>query len=175
MVPKIAQKTCDYEGELTVLIGRDAKNVSPSNALSYVAAYTVGNDVSCRDWQIEKEKAGVMPQWCFSKSFDNYAPLGPALVSSNLLGDAGGLRLQTFVNGELRQDTNTSDLLFGVRQLVSFLSTGTTLEAGSLIMTGTPGGIAGAMKPHPKWLKNGDEVVVVVDRIGSVRNVIQFE
>ena len=140
-----------------------------------MAGYVAGNDVSCCDWQVEKDKAGMMPQWCFSKSFDKYAPLGPALVSSRLLGDGSGLTLRTYVNGELRQEGNTGDLLFGVRQLVSFLSTGTTLEAGSLIMTGTPGGVAAGMKPERKWLRDADEVVVDILKIGKVRNTVKFE
>ncbi len=123
---------------------------------------------------MEKDKAGMMPQWSFSKSFDKYAPLGPCIVSTKLLGDAGGLAMKTFVNGELRQDTNTSDLCFGVRKLVSFFSTGQTLEAGSLIMTGTPGGVGFGMKP-PKWLKDGDEVVVEIEGIGKVVNKMHFE
>lgn len=165
---------CDYEGELTVVIGKDAKNVSEADALNYVAGYVSGNDVSCRDWQMEKDKAGMMPQWTFSKSFDKYAPLGPCIVSSKLLGDGSGLSMKTFVNGELRQDTNTDDLCFGVKKLVSFLSTGQTLQAGTLIMTGTPGGVGIGMKP-PKYLQDGDEVVVDIEGIGKVRNTMKFE
>ncbi|OQU98884.1 hypothetical protein CLAIMM_04596 [Cladophialophora immunda] len=173
-VPKLSQSKCDYEGELTIVIGKDAKNVSEEQALDYVAGYVVGNDVSCRDWQLDKDKAGMMPQWCFGKSFDKYAPVGPAIVSPRILGDASGLRLRTYVNGELRQDSDTSDLCFGVRKLVSFYSTGQTLEAGSLIMTGTPGGVAAAMKT-PKYLQDGDEVVVEIEGIGKLRNVIKFD
>jgi 2-keto-4-pentenoate hydratase/2-oxohepta-3-ene-1,7-dioic acid hydratase in catechol pathway len=121
-IPKIAQQQCDYEGELTIVIGQDAKNVSEADALDYVAGYTVGNDVSTRDWQREVDKAGPIPQWSFSKSFDKYSPIGPCLVSTRLLGDANNLTLKTFVNGELRQETNTSDLCFGVRKLVAFCS-----------------------------------------------------
>ena len=173
-IPKLGQPQCDYEGELTIGIGKDCKNVSEEDALSYVAGYTSGNDVSCRDWQMEKDKAGMMPQWSFSKSFDKYAPLGPCITSTKLLGDGGNLYLKTYVNGELRQDTNTSDLCFGVKKLVSFFSTGQTLQAGSLIMTGTPGGVGFGMKP-PKWLKDGDEVVVDIEGIGKVVNKMSFE
>lgn len=173
-IPALGQPQCDYEGELTIVIGRDCKNVSEADALDYVAGYVAGNDVSCRDWQMDPAKAGMMPQWCFSKSFDKYAPLGPAIVSTRLLGDARGLALKTFVNGELRQEANTSDLCFGVRKLVSFYSTGQTLQAGSLIMTGTPGGVGIGFKPQ-KWLKDGDEVAVVIEGIGKVVNVMKFE
>ncbi|KAM0718749.1 hypothetical protein Q7P37_005820 [Cladosporium fusiforme] len=170
----LGQPKCDYEGELTIVIGRDAKNVSEADALSYVAGYTTGNDVSCRDWQMDKDKAGMMPQWSFSKSFDAYAPLGPCIASTALLGDASGLALRTYVNGEKRQESDTGDLVFGVAKLVSFLSTGQTLQAGSLIMTGTPGGVGFGFKP-PVWLKDGDEVVVDIEGIGKVVNVMKFE
>lgn len=173
-IPKMGQATLDYEGELTIVIGKDAKNVSEEQALDYVAGYVTGNDVSCREWQMEKEKAGPMPQWTFSKSFDKYAPMGPCIVSTKVLGDASGLRLNTFVNGEVRQDSDTSDLCFGVKKLVSFLSSGQTLQAGCCIMTGTPGGPAIGMKP-PKYLKDGDEVVVEIEGIGRLVNTMKFE
>lgn len=173
-IPKIAQAQCDYEGELTIVIGRDCKNVSEAEALDYVAGYTTGNDVSCRDWQMEKPKAGMMPQWSFSKSFDKYAPLGPCITSTKVLGDGSGLDLKVSVNGEPRQESNTADLCFGVRKLVSFLSTGQTLQAGSLIMTGTPGGVGISMKP-PRYLKDGDEVVVEIGGIGKCVNTMKFE
>lgn len=172
-IPKLSQAKCDYEGELIIVIGKDGKNISEEEALDYVAGYTVGNYVSCRDWQLEEDKAGMIPRSCYGKSFEKYAPLGPAIVSTKVLGDASGLRLQTFVNGESRQDSNTSDLCFGVRELVSFYSTDQTLEAGSLIMTGIPGGVAAAMKT-PDYLKDGDEVVVEIEGIGMLRNTIKF-
>ncbi|QIW97638.1 hypothetical protein AMS68_003156 [Peltaster fructicola] len=173
-IPKIAQAQCDYEGELTIVIGKTCKNVSKEEALDYVAGYVSSNDVSCRDWQIEKTKAGFMPQWCFSKSFDKYAPMGPAIVSTKLLGDGKGLSLKTYVNGQVRQETNTSDLCFGVAEIVSFLSTGSTLDVGSCIMTGTPGGVGLGMKPQT-WLKDGDEVAVEIQGIGKVVNTMKFE
>lgn len=173
-IPKLAQEQCDYEGELTILIGKDAKNVSEADALEYVAAYTAGNDISARDWQREPGKAGPVPQWTFSKSFDKYAPLGPCLVACHLLGDADNLPLKTVVNGEVRQRGNTEDLCFGVRKLIAFCSQGQTLQKGSLIMTGTPGGVGLFMKP-PNFLKNGDVVEVDIGGIGTVRNTIKFE
>lgn len=172
-IPKLGQPKCDYEGELTVLIGKDCKDVSEDEALDYVAGYMSGNDVSCRDWQMDKDKAGMMPQWSFSKSFDNYAPVGPCIVSTKLLGDGSGLRLKTFVNGEERQNSTTSDLCFGVKQLVSFFSTGQTLQAGTCIMTGTPGGVGIGMKPQ-QFLKDGDEVIVDIEGIGKLVNTMKF-
>ncbi|KAL2842040.1 hypothetical protein BJY01DRAFT_256863 [Aspergillus pseudoustus] len=173
-IPLIAQDQCDYEGELVVLIGKDAKNVSENEALDYVAGYTAGNDVSARDWQREPGKAGPVPQWTFSKSFDKYAPLGPCLVAAHVLGGAERLSLRTFVNGQVRQDTNTEDLCFGVAKLVAFCSQGQTLQKGSLIMTGTPGGVGLFMKP-PTFLKHGDVVEVQIGEIGRLRNRIVFE
>lgn len=173
-IPVIAQQQCDYEGEMTIVIGKDAKNVTEENALDYVAAYTVGNDVSARDWQRETDKAGPVPQWSFSKSFDKYAPLGPALVATHILGDADKQGLKTIVNGEVRQNGSTSDLCFGVRKLVAYCSQGQTLQKGSLIMTGTPGGVGLFMKP-PTFLKDGDEVTVEIEGIGRLTNKMAFE
>lgn len=173
-IHKLGQTHLDYEGELTIVIGRDALNVSPEDALEYVAGYTSSNDVSCRDWQMEKTKAGFQPQWCFSKSFDKYAPLGPAIVSPQILGDAKGLELVTRLNGEERQRTNTDDLCFGVREIVSFCSTGQTLKAGTCIMTGTPGGVCLGIKPEPIYLKDGDEVSVTIAGIGKMVTTMKF-
>ena len=122
------------------MIGRDAKNVSEEEALDFVAAYTAGNDVSSRKLQREAAFAGKVPQWGFSKGFDTYAPLGPCLVSSELIKHPDKLHLTTTIDGEKRQDESTGDLLFGCSYLISYLSQGTTLEKGSVIMTGTPGG-----------------------------------
>ncbi|GAC95151.1 fumarylacetoacetate hydrolase [Pseudozyma hubeiensis SY62] len=173
-VPKIAQGKMDYEGELTILIGKDCKNVKPEDALDVIAAYTVGNDLSARDWQTEPEKAGSRPQWCFGKSFDQFAPVGPYLVSPKLVGDCKGSTLSTYVNGERRQLGEISDLVFGVRDLVAFCSQGQTLEQGTLIMTGTPGGVGLFMNPKT-FLQDGDEVVVTITQIGSLRNTLKFE
>lgn len=155
-IPKICQDPpqADYEGELCFIIGKTGRNISESDAMSYVAGYTCGDDVSSRKWQREKEYAGSVPQWSFSKGFDNYAPIGPVIVSSSVsctlkcvrrlhsdyklqvIPDPAKLQMQTFVNGEERQNTSTGDLCFNVAQLVSFMSTGTTLEAGTIVMTG---------------------------------------
>lgn len=134
----------------------------------------VSNDVSARKWQRDPAFAGVVPQWDFSKGFDKYAPLGPMLVSPKVVGNASGLRLQTWVNGELRQDSDTGDLLFGVEEIVSFISQGTTLQQGTIIMTGTPAGVAMGMKP-PKYLNNGDVVKVRIEQLGTVENKMVWE
>lgn len=141
VIPKIAQdKQPDYEGELCLIVGRDAKNVSRQDALSYVAAFTAGNDISSRKLQRNPELAGSVPQWGFSKGFDTFAPLGPVLVRPDLAGDPKQLLLKTIINGEVRQEESVDDLLFDCAELISYLSSGTTLQKGSVIMTGTPGG-----------------------------------
>jgi hypothetical protein len=141
IIPKIAQDMQpDYEGELCFVMGKDAKDIKPEDAFQYIAAFTAGNDVSTRRLQRDPEFAGVVPQWGFSKGFDTFAPLGPVLVRSDILGDPKKARLSTRIDGELRQDELVDDLLFDCAYLVSYLSSGTTLEKGSVIMTGTPGG-----------------------------------
>ncbi|KAL2801751.1 hypothetical protein BJX63DRAFT_441921 [Aspergillus granulosus] len=140
-IPKLAQNNqLNYEGELSILIGKTGKDTPEHEALTYIAGFVVSNDVSARKWQRDPAYAGGVPQWCFSKGFDKFAPLGPMLVSSKVVGNAGNLHLQTFVNGKIRQESNTSDLLFNTEAIVSFISQGTTLEAGTVVMTGTPAG-----------------------------------
>ncbi|OAA76788.1 fumarylacetoacetate hydrolase [Akanthomyces lecanii RCEF 1005] len=174
-IPKIAQEgTLDYEGELAIVIGKEGRNISKEAALEHVAGYCTSNDVSNRAWQRDPAKAGGVPQWCFSKGFDKFAPLGPMVVSPSVVGNASGLQLQTLVNGEERQNSPTNDLLFGVEDLVSFCSQGTTLEAGTVILTGTPSGVAMGMK-EPNYLKNGDVVEVKISQLGSVKNTMVFE
>ncbi|KAF2173950.1 hypothetical protein M409DRAFT_62155 [Zasmidium cellare ATCC 36951] len=174
-IPKVAQQEqCDYEGEMCFVIGREGKDIPKAEALNYVAGYMTGNDMSARTWQRNPKFAGPVPQFNFSKGFDKYAPLGPLLVSTELLGDASNLDLETRVNGELRQSSNTSDLLFDVPTLVEFLSQGTTLEKGTVVMTGTPRGVGMGMNP-PVWLKHGDTVEVTVGGLGTLANSIVFE
>lgn len=141
VVPKIAQDDqADYEGELCLVIGKDAKDVSKEEALSYVAAYCCGNDVSSRKLQRDPALAGRVPQWGFSKGFDTFAPVGPVLVSSELVGDPKELWLKTILDGKEVQSESVSDLLFDCATVISYLSQGTTLQKGTVIMTGTPGG-----------------------------------
>ncbi|KAJ5248330.1 hypothetical protein N7524_012290 [Penicillium chrysogenum] len=174
VIPKIAQDDqADYEGELTIVIGKDAKDVSQENALDYVAAYTVANDISSRKLQRDPEYAGRIPQWGFSKGFDTYAPIGPCLLASSLVDDPKNLHLTTIVDGDVRQDESVDDLLFDCRYLISYLSQGTTLQKGSIIMTGTPGGVGGDMKP-PRWLQPGTQMEVRISKIGTLRNGVVF-
>ncbi|KAJ5963490.1 Fumarylacetoacetase C-terminal-like protein [Penicillium vulpinum] len=174
-IPQIAQDSqADYEGELCLVIGRDARNVSPENALSYVAAYTVGNDISARKLQRDPGLAGRVPQWGFSKGFDTFAPLGPCLVAASEIEDPSKLLLKTIVDGEVRQEEYVADLLFDCAYLVSYLSQGTTLQKGSVIMTGTPGGVGAGLSP-PKYLVPGTQMDVFIDGIGTLRNGVVFD
>ncbi|KAJ6123780.1 Fumarylacetoacetase C-terminal-like protein [Penicillium samsonianum] len=174
-IPQIAQDSqADYEGELCLVIGRDAKNVSPETALSYVAAYTVGNDISARKLQRDPALAGRVPQWGFSKGFDTFAPLGPCLVAASEIPDPSKLLLKTIVDGEVRQEEYVADLLFDCAYLVSYLSQGTTLQKGSVIMTGTPGGVGAGLSP-PKYLVPGTQMDVFIDGIGTLRNGVVFD
>ena len=161
----------DWECELAVVIGKRAKNVSRARALDYVLGYTAANDVSARDWQ--KQWGGG--QWCRGKSFDTFCPLGPAMVTKDELPAGGaGLRLRTLVNGEVRQDSNTADMIFDVPALIEFLSGSTTLLPGTVILTGTPGGVGMGMRP-PEYLKAGDRVTVMVEGIGELSNPVGME
>jgi 2-keto-4-pentenoate hydratase/2-oxohepta-3-ene-1,7-dioic acid hydratase in catechol pathway len=123
-----------------IVIGKDAKNVSAEQALEYVAAYTCGNDISSRKLQRDPAFAGRIPQWGFYKGFDTFAPIGPCLVNAALIGDPKKLYLKTMIDGDVRQGELVADLLFDCGYLISYLSSGTTLRKGSIIMTGTPGG-----------------------------------
>ena len=159
----------DYEGELGVVIGRDVKNANPDSALDHILGYTVVNDMSSRYWQMP-ERSGQ--QHGYSKSFDGFAPVGPSIISS-AVSDPDSMTIVTHVNGEERQKSGIDDLLFKVGDIISHLSRATTLRAGTIIMTGTPGGVAAFMKP-PAWLRSGDVVEVTIDGIGTIRNRINI-
>ncbi|KAK4182349.1 hypothetical protein QBC35DRAFT_510161 [Podospora australis] len=166
-----AQGMLDYEGEMTIVIGKDAKNVSEADALDYVLGYTVGNDVSARNYQLPETSGG---QFCYAKSFDKFAPIGPVIVSPSLIADPQKLNLVTKVNGEVRQKTETSDMIFSVAKIISHLSRGTTLRKGTVIQTGTPSGVGLFMNPKG-FLKDGDVVEVSIDGIGAIQNKMVFE
>ncbi|KAK7619187.1 hypothetical protein IWX50DRAFT_673115 [Phyllosticta citricarpa] len=175
-IPKLCQdEQADYEGELVIVIGADAKDVPVEQALDYVAGYTAGNDVSSRKLQRDPHFAGPVPQWGFSKGFDKFAPLGPAIVSTALIPDPTKMHLETIVDGEKRQDAGIDDLVFGVAFLVSYLSQGTTLQKGSVIMTGTPGGVGISGQSAPRYLYPGSKVDVRISGVGTLRNTIEFE
>ncbi len=170
-IPKhLASTQVDWECELAVVIGKRAKNVSKEKALEYVLGYTCGNDVSARDWQ--KQWGGS--QWCRGKTFDTFCPLGPAIVTTDEIADPQKLGIKTVVNGEVMQQSNTSDMIFDVRTLVSFLSGSTTLLPGTVILTGTPSGVGAGRNP-PRFLKAGDSVTVAIEGIGELTNPVMME
>ncbi|KEQ98075.1 hypothetical protein AUEXF2481DRAFT_2971 [Aureobasidium subglaciale EXF-2481] len=160
----------DYECELVAVIGKEGINISEAQALSHVAGYAVGNDVSHRDWQLKRGGG----QWGLGKGFDAWAPIGPAIVGTSLISDPQNLRITTKLNGETVQDSNTGDMIFGVAKAISILSQGTTLLPGDLIFTGTPQGVGMGRKPQV-WLKDGDVVEVNLEGVGSCINKVQFE
>jgi 2-keto-4-pentenoate hydratase/2-oxohepta-3-ene-1,7-dioic acid hydratase in catechol pathway len=175
----------DYEGELAVVIGKDCKDVSEENALDCVLGYTVCNDFSARCSQASDPHDASRPafhhgckgnggQFSYSKSLDTHCPLGPVLVPTSVLGDGSGLRLTTWVNNETtpRQNESTSELIFGVKKIISFISTGMTIEKGDVFCTGTPDGVGDSMKP-PKYMQDGDVVRVNIEKIGSLINSVR--
>ncbi|MBC8010252.1 MAG: fumarylacetoacetate hydrolase family protein [Burkholderiales bacterium] len=165
-----ASHEVDYECELAVVIGRAAKNVRREDALDYVLGYTAANDVSARDWQF-KWGGG---QFCQGKGFDTFCPLGPVLVTADEIPDPGVLDIRTVVNGELRQNSNTSDLIFDVPALIAFLSASKTLLPGTVILTGTPSGVGAAFNP-PRYLQPGDTVTIEIQGIGALTNPVVAE
>jgi 2-keto-4-pentenoate hydratase/2-oxohepta-3-ene-1,7-dioic acid hydratase in catechol pathway len=152
------------EGELAIVIGKKAKNISVSKAESYIFGYTILNDVSARDIQF-KDK-----QWTRGKSFDTFAPSGPCITTRNQLEETSDLTIRTWVNNELRQDSTTKNMVFNVYEIVHHLSRVMTLEPCDIIATGTPAGVGFALKPAPRFLKCGDIVKVEIEKIGILEN-----
>ncbi|RDW77072.1 fumarylacetoacetate hydrolase-containing protein 2-like protein [Coleophoma cylindrospora] len=159
----------DYECELVAVIGKACADVSESSALDYVLGYAVGNDVSHREWQIQRGGG----QWSLGKGFDGWAPYGPGIVSANLIKDPQALQISTKLNGKTVQSSSTKDQIFGVAQTIAFLSRGTTLLPGDLIFTGTPQGVGMGRKPQ-LWLKDGDVVEVALEGVGTCTNKVEF-
>ena len=158
----------DYEAELAVVIGRDCLNATRETALDFVWGYTAANDVSARDWQIDKGGS----QWCRGKSFDSFCPLGPVLVSKDEIPQPNELAIKAILNGQTVQDWNTSDMIFDVPAIIEFLSADSTLPAGTVILTGTPQGVGMAREPN-LWLKDGDEVTIEIEKIGALTNPVK--
>ena len=156
----------DYECELAVVIGKTARDIPEEAALDYVLGYTAANDVSARDWQLRLDR-----QWARGKSFDTFCPLGPVLVTSDDLSDPDALAIRTRLNGETVQNSNTSDMIFSVRHLISYLSRGMTLAPGTVLLTGTPEGVGMSRKP-PRFLRSGDVCEIEVEGVGTLRNPV---
>ncbi|KAK3503100.1 hypothetical protein B0T13DRAFT_191229 [Neurospora crassa] len=170
-IPKhtIESDSADYESELAIIIGKDCKNVNEADALDYVLGYTASNDISSRASQF------AQTQWCYSKGFDGSCPIGPVLVSKEVIGDVGGLKVRGLKNGKVMQESPLTDLIFSVQEIISFLSQGTTLPKGTVIITGTPAGVGFAKNPK-ELLHDGDEFVVeILPHIGSLYNVMKNE
>ncbi len=166
--PTESQKV-DYEGELGVVIGKTAREVSAANALDYVFGYTVVNDISARDLQFSPFVSG---QWVRGKSLDTYCPCGPAIISRDEIVDPQNLSIRTILNGQVMQDSNTNDMIFGVARLIEFVSHGITLEPGALIATGTPPGVGNFRNP-PVYLRPGDIIEVEIGKLGKLHNEVQ--
>lgn len=164
---KLKSDAVDYECELAVVIGKRCHNVSKEDALDYVLGYTCANDVSARDWQMKYGGS----QWCRGKTFATFCPLGPCLVSPDEIQDPNQLSIKTILNGETMQDWNTNDMIFDVPTLIEFLSGSTILQPGTVILTGTPHGVGAARTP-PVFLKEGDQVTIEIERIGSLSNPV---
>jgi 2-keto-4-pentenoate hydratase/2-oxohepta-3-ene-1,7-dioic acid hydratase in catechol pathway len=161
-MPRVSS-ALDYEGELGVVIGRRCRHVPKDRAVEAIAGYVVLNDVTVRDWQLRT------PTWTIGKSFDTHCPMGPWITTADEVDDPHSLGIKTWVNGELRQSSNTKHLIFDAFTLVEHLSTAFTLEPGDVIATGTPGGVGIAMKP-PKLLVVGDVVKIAIERLGEIEN-----
>jgi 2-keto-4-pentenoate hydratase/2-oxohepta-3-ene-1,7-dioic acid hydratase in catechol pathway len=168
-LPTVATQV-DYEAELVVIVGKRGKNIPRSSAMSHVAGYMNGNDVSARDWQINKPGK----QWLLGKTPDTFAPTGPFLVTTDDVPNPGSLGIALRLNGQTMQNSSTKELIFGVDELVAYVSQIVTLEPGDLIFTGTPPGVGMARKP-PVFLKPGDVTEVEVAGLGVLRNSIQAE
>jgi 2-keto-4-pentenoate hydratase/2-oxohepta-3-ene-1,7-dioic acid hydratase in catechol pathway len=166
-LPRVSS-ALDYEGELGFVIGRRCRHVPRDRAHEVIAGYVIVNDVSVRDWQRRSQTMTL------GKSFDTHAPFGPWIITADELGDPHKLELRTFVNGEQRQHSNTKNLIFDCFAQVETLSTVFTLMPGTVVSTGTPGGVAAAMNP-PKWLKVGDVVRIEIDGIGKIENKVIAE
>ena len=155
----------DYECELAVIIGKDAKNVSEVNAFEYVFGYTILNDVSSRNLQTRHKL------WYFGKSLDGFCPMGPDIITEDEFDRPPVLTIQSYINGELRQNSNTGLLIFDIPHVISELSQGTTLKAGTIISMGTPAGVGMGFQP-PKFLKKGDVIECRIEKIGSLKNYV---
>ena len=158
----------DYEGELAIVIGKRCRRVSRQDAASVILGYTVANDATVRDWQLR------VPTMTMGKSWDTHCPFGPWIVTADEVADPHKLALRTLVNGEVRQEAETSDLIFDCYEVIEHLSTAFTLEPGDLILTGTPSGVAIFREGQP-WLKAGDIVEVEIEGLGAIRNKMVAE
>lgn len=163
-VPKVTEKL-DYEVELAIVIGKKTKNVNEADALDYVFGYSTANDLSARDLQMRT------PQWMLGKIGDKFSPMGPYLVTADEVGDPNDLKLKTIVNGEVKQDSNTSDMIFNCAEIVSYISQYLTLEPGDVILTGTPEGVVlGLPEDQQRYIQPGDVITCEIEKLGALTN-----
>jgi 2-keto-4-pentenoate hydratase/2-oxohepta-3-ene-1,7-dioic acid hydratase in catechol pathway len=165
-MPRVS-RALDYEAELCLVIGRKARYVRARDAASVIAGYTIGNDVSVRDWQFHS------PTWMMGKGFDTHGPLGPAIVTPDEF-DPGNTGIRLYVNNDMRQESNTDQLICGVGEIVEYLSAAFTLEPGDVVYTGTPAGIGAARRP-PQFLQIGDVMRAEIDGLGVLENTVTEE
>lgn len=158
----------DFEVELVIVVGKKCRNVTKDKAMQYVAGYTVAHDVSARDWQLKRNGG----QWLLGKTMDSFAPIGPAIVTTDELKDPHALGIRCILNGKTVQDSNTNQLIFRTEDVIEWVSRFVTLQPGDLILTGTPPGVGCFRKP-PMFLKNGDVVTCEIDGIGSITNTVR--
>jgi 2,4-diketo-3-deoxy-L-fuconate hydrolase len=166
VVPRIVTQP-DFEAELAVVIGRRATRVRESDALAYVAGFTCANDVSARDLQFRSS------QWLLGKAIDSFLPLGPWLLTSEEVGDPQGLAIRCTIDGDVVQDSSTGQMIFGVAELIAFISRTITLEPGDVIATGTPPGVGMARSPQ-RWLRDGERMTVEIGQIGALTNTVRL-
>jgi 2-keto-4-pentenoate hydratase/2-oxohepta-3-ene-1,7-dioic acid hydratase in catechol pathway len=165
-----ASETLDYEGELILIVGRRAKHLTPANALTCVAGYSVGNEGSVREFQRKTT------QWDMGKNFDRTGGFGPWMVTADELPPAAkGLKLETRLNGNVMQSDNTANMMFPVVEMLVYATQGMTLEPGDIIFTGTSSGVGHARKPDPVWMRDGDVCEVEIEGVGILRNPIEDE
>ena len=170
ILPAAGPDHVDYEAELAIVIGKEAKNVMPEKAMDYIMGYTCANDVSARDWQLEKQNG----QWARGKSFDTFCPLGPWIVTREEIENPNDLGIRCIINGQTVQDSRTSNMIFNVRQIISNLSRSLTLLPGTVILTGTPEGVGFTRQPA-LYLTAGDVVSVEIEKIGTLTNRVVRE
>jgi len=166
VVPRVVTQP-DFEAELAVVIGRRTTDVSALDALSYVAGYTCANDVSARDLQFRSS------QWLLGKAIDSFLPLGPWLVTADEVGDPQRLAIRCTIDGDVVQDSSTDQMIFGVADLIAFISRTITLEPGDVIATGTPPGVGMARDPQ-RWLRDGERMTVEIEQIGALTNTVRL-
>lgn len=164
-IPAVSEKV-DYEGELAFVIGKKCKNVAVENAHEVIAGFTIANDVTVRDWQVRS------PTWTLGKSFDTHGPLGAWLVTADEISNPHDLNLKTWVDDELRQNSNTRHMMFNCYEMIAYLSQAMTLEVGDVITTGTPSGVGVKMKPRG-YLKSGQTVKIEIEKIGELVNLVK--